>query len=324
MMILYNKFNAETREQLQTLFPDQGYLEGLHLTLLHSTVIGLNHLDLASLVSSLPRSAIDDVDSRGRTPLFWAARRGDFAKVSLLIEHGADPNKPTSAGYTPLTAAIDSEDEACIRACLSFVSDVNMRDCYGWTALHSCFLFGISSDIIDLLISRGVDIELTVDGCTALVLAAQQNHRQGGERLIAHGAKLNKIADDDGETALLRAINYNSHEMIQLLLHHHADHRLKTPRDETVLHYAAQYSDLQSLEILCAANLSGLEIEDRAKGYTALEMAERRRGVPPEWMPKFLELIDTVVRSRNRNVDPDTDGSDVEEEGFEDAFENQA
>ena len=319
MTLLHNRFDPETREKLQALFPDQGYVEGLQLNLLHQTVLGLNHLDLASLVRNLPRSAIDDVDSQGRTALFWAARRGDFSKVSLLIRHGADSNIPTLLGHSPLTAAIYSRDEACIRTCLSLVSNINQRERQGWAPLHSACYYGVSSDIIDSIISRGGDIEATVQGSTALVLTAQENYRQCGETLIAHDANLNTIADN-GETALLRAINYNAYGMIQLLLQHHADHCLKTPCGETVLHHAARYSDLESLEILCAANLSGLEIGDHAKGYTALEMAERRRGVPSEWMPKFQELIDRVARS-NSNVDGDNDAEEVED--FEDALENQ-
>ena len=89
-----------------------------------------------------------------------------------------------------------------------------------------------------------------------------------------------------------------------------------------MLHHAAQYGDLKTLEILCSANLSGLEIEDRAKGYTALEMADRRRPVPPEWMPKFQELINSVVRS-NQNTHANTASAPSDVEDFEDVLEHQ-
>ena len=321
ILLLNNSFDLETRGQLQTLFSDQGFVEGLQLTLLHKTVLGLNQLDLASLVSSLPRSAIDEVDSGGRTPLFWAARRGDSPKVSLLIEKGADVTKLSLNGYTPLDAAIYSQDQACIRDILNLVSDVNCKDCQGWTPLLSCCYYGIHTNIVDLLISRGADIESTVEDGTALILTAQVNYRQCGEVLITRGAELNTIADN-GETALLHAISLNSHEMIHLLLQHHADHCIKTPLGESLLHYAAQYSDLGSLGILCAADLRGLKIEDRAKGYTALEMADRRRQVPPEWLPKFQELIASVVHS-NQNTHANTASAPSDVEDFEDALEHQ-
>ena len=213
LSILNGSLDLETRGQLQTLFPDQGYLEELQLTLLHKTVLGLNQLDLASLVSGLPSSAIDDFYSEGKTPLFWAAHRGESTKVSLLIDKGADVNKLTLNGNSPLLAAIKSRDQACIREILSLVSDVNFRDNQGWTPLHMCCYYVVHTDIVDLLISRGADIESTVYGETALILAAQQNYRDCGELLIARSAELNTIADD-GETAFLRAINFNSHEMI--------------------------------------------------------------------------------------------------------------
>ena len=41
----------------------------------------------------------------GSTPFYNAARNGDPAMMKLLVEHGADPKMPTSAGVTPLMAA---------------------------------------------------------------------------------------------------------------------------------------------------------------------------------------------------------------------------
>ena len=267
-------------------------------------------------------SAINDVDSGGRTPLFWACARGDFTKVSLLIEKGADVNIPSLEGNLAAFAAVFSQNQACIRKIFPLVSGINEKSLQGWTLLQSCCFCGIDADIIDLLISRGADIESTmVEGATALILVAQQNHKQCGEALIAHGANLNTIADN-GETALLHAITSNSHEMIQLLLQYHANHCIKTPHSETTLHYAAQHSDLRSLEILSAANLSGLEIQDLAKGRTALEMAERRQDMPPEWLPKFQELVDSVVRS-NQNTPRDPTSAPSNADEFVDAVERQ-
>ncbi|MCJ1234327.1 hypothetical protein MMC14_002286 [Varicellaria rhodocarpa] len=147
-----------------------------------------------------------------------------------------------------------------------------------------CCYYVVHTDIVDLLISRGADIESTVYGETALILAAQQNYRDCGELLIARSAELNTIADDALVTASRRSFSQNP-----------SWRECVAPR---------------------------CPIEDRAKGYTALEMADRRRPVPPEWMPKFQELINSVVRS-NQNTHANTASAPSDVEDFEDVLEHQ-
>ncbi len=46
-------------------------------------------------------------DSQGRTPLWWAAVKGDEAMVQLLLESGADPEASDLEGKTPLSIATE-------------------------------------------------------------------------------------------------------------------------------------------------------------------------------------------------------------------------
>lgn len=60
-------------------------------TYLHSIVVGIHHLDLErTLLNPRYRNLIDTADAYGRTPLFWAALRGDHVKVTALLAAGAD------------------------------------------------------------------------------------------------------------------------------------------------------------------------------------------------------------------------------------------
>ena len=45
---------------------------------------------------------IDAQDTTGKTPLHWAADRGNAALVTLLLSRGADPNAEDRIGKTPL------------------------------------------------------------------------------------------------------------------------------------------------------------------------------------------------------------------------------
>ena len=152
-----------------------------------------------------------------------------------------------------------------------------------------------------------------------MILAAQEDYRDIGELLIARGANLNAVTDN-GEAALCRAVSFNFHKMIHLLFHHHSDHCAKTPLGETILHSAGQYGDLECLKALRTNHLSGIDVEAQAKSLTALQMAERRRDVPPEWLPNFRELIDSVSQS-NATDSGEPESDDIGE--FEDALESQ-
>jgi ankyrin repeat protein len=50
---------------------------------------------------------LDEWDDAGMTPLLIAVFRGDADAVRDLLRRGADPNRPTSGGGTPLWYAED-------------------------------------------------------------------------------------------------------------------------------------------------------------------------------------------------------------------------
>ncbi|KAF2248031.1 hypothetical protein BU26DRAFT_428101, partial [Trematosphaeria pertusa] len=49
---------------------------------------------MADLEEAIPQhlDEIDALDALGRTPLTWAAARGDSRAVALLLAHGANPD----------------------------------------------------------------------------------------------------------------------------------------------------------------------------------------------------------------------------------------
>jgi ankyrin repeat protein len=65
--------------------------------MLHETV---QTLHLEAIRSELEKSTehINCLDNQGQTPLHWAVMAGNCEVVKLLLEFGADPNKPSGAG----------------------------------------------------------------------------------------------------------------------------------------------------------------------------------------------------------------------------------
>ena len=176
-VILYRKSDASTRERLSNMFPSDEALDKLNLSLLYKTVLGLNNLDLATLLASLTRSALDEGDTQGRTALYWAAVRGDEATVAMLIRYGACLDKGNFEGLQPISAAAFSGNRACILHFLEpgLALDVNRSSNTGWTPLLVFCHVGAGVDLVEGLLLKGADLEhRDLDGETALITATQE------------------------------------------------------------------------------------------------------------------------------------------------------
>jgi uncharacterized protein len=108
----------------------------------------------------------------GQTPFLRAALSGDVALMRLLLEHGADPNIPTSDGATPLMAAAginwvvaqtfsrsDSEFLEAARLCLERGADVNAVNSQGFAAMHGAANRGFDK-MIRLLAEHGARLDI--------------------------------------------------------------------------------------------------------------------------------------------------------------------
>lgn len=73
---------------------------------------------------ALPKAGAEQ-DLLGRTPLHWAAFRGDLAEVQRLLEAGADPRRPRQDGQTPLFAAVLGGSVPVVNALVAAGADLN-------------------------------------------------------------------------------------------------------------------------------------------------------------------------------------------------------
>ena len=92
--ILHLRAPPQVSETLKVLFPGTDYLEERRFTRLHRLVIELETGDIADELSANPES-ISARDVNGWTPVHWAARRGQFSTLQLLLRHSGDPHLVT-------------------------------------------------------------------------------------------------------------------------------------------------------------------------------------------------------------------------------------
>ncbi|EEP77276.1 predicted protein [Uncinocarpus reesii 1704] len=198
----------------------EDFIEESNFTQIHKIVLGLSLLSLEEEIAFY-LDDIDTTDSMGRTPLAWAAARGDSRAVVTLLSHGADPNITDIQLSGPVSNAAARGHTVCVRLLLEAGADpepplpngvrkgspltVATRNTTDPVLLKSLLDFGADVD------SRGSD------GQTPLIHAAQTDNSSFAMLLLEYGADIN-AATDTGSTALTTAITYNSHNVLRLIL----------------------------------------------------------------------------------------------------------
>ncbi len=136
-------------------------------------------------LSTMP-SAAGRQGADGVTPLQYAALYGDAAAVRSLLDAGADPNAKNAAGATALMWAVD--DEAKTRLLVERGADVNAKSLDGRTPLAVAAGRTGSGAVLSILLDKGADPNVALNGLTALGEAAYAADASAMRLLIARGA----------------------------------------------------------------------------------------------------------------------------------------
>ena len=92
---------------------------------IHKIVVGILSLSLeVQLQDQMYRAEMDAHDSRGRSPLHWAAPRGD-SSVKTLLRAGANTKRQDHERGTALLAAVQSSSVRCTELLLMADGDVH-------------------------------------------------------------------------------------------------------------------------------------------------------------------------------------------------------
>ncbi|MHC4538179.1 MAG: ankyrin repeat domain-containing protein [Planctomycetota bacterium] len=138
-----------------------------------------NHTDIVQLLVSKGADI---------SPLHFALYMKDETKARSLIEGGADVNRWTPNGTTPLDRAVVAGLKDIAELLIAKGADVNAKDNWNWTPLHSA-VYG-HRDIVELLITEGANVNATdVAGRTPLWYAKKEGYTEIVELLKKHGAK---------------------------------------------------------------------------------------------------------------------------------------
>lgn len=242
------------------------------------------------------------MDSSGRTPVAWAAARGDEVALKTLIQYDADVNLPDGQGNTPLHHA---RDATCVDILLEAGADTTVRNTFGHTSLHMVCRGTGSLPLLKRLVVAGVDVNATdCSGETVLATATFNKHVDCAFHLIKSGADLN-ITNGSHHAPIHLALMSDVPAIVLLLLTEGAEYKRANLCGRTILHYAAGVVSAETIEILKAHGLQGIDADVRdLDGKTAEDLLEEHGDddADPDFKGRFRELLDTVKAAQGRTT----------------------
>jgi len=248
---------------------------------------------------------VNKVDNSGATALLTAAREGDVAIVSMLLQAGANPNLEDSNGNLPLYCAARLDHVNVCRVLCEFKADGN-RPCKESMPLHAASNQG-NVEICSLLLDAGSNIDSTDrDGSTPLHLACGRGNNARIEvacLLLDRSANVN-VADNFGYTPLMLACTWAHLTLVSVLLACNADPDRKDNNGDTaILLISRRDTDASEYWEICNALL-----EAGADVNCANKNASTPISIATEYGHRDLVTLFLQHNCRLDVVDEDDDG----------------
>ncbi|KAI0408305.1 ankyrin repeat-containing domain protein [Xylaria palmicola] len=309
----------ETNEALRTITNGSEYLgdfiEDSRFTMTHRIVLGLSMKSLEEELI-LHTEDIDTQDSMGRTPLAWAAARGDNRSVVTLLRYGANPNIQDTQLSGPLSNAAAQGHTACVLLLLDAGADAEPALPPGiqkGSPLSVAARNAKDPVLAKRLLDFGANVNsCTTDGRTPLFHAAKNDDIRLAILLLEYGADINYISVA-GESPLTMAIIHNSHNVLRLLLERWHEYsvcpRLRGPH---LLEVAASYADFETLQILADTD----HFRHKYDKHFTIGDFRSKLAARPDMSEKLAATFDELLSIINAAPCPKESESSVLEAGF--------
>jgi ankyrin repeat protein len=239
------------------------------------------------------RANVNVADNNGMNALHYASWSVNVNTdiIDLLIRNGVKVNAKSLDGKTALLYACKESQIKNVRKLIARGADINVVDNQEMNALHyASWSVKVNTEVIDLLISEGVDVNAqTLDGKTALLYACKESQIKNVKRLIDCRANVN-LADNNGMNALHYAswsVNVNT-EVIDLLIRNGVKVNAETAEGKTALLYACKENQIANVRKLIKNGADVNMVDDQR--MNALHYACWSVNVN-------TEIIDLLIRS---------------------------
>jgi len=233
-------------------------------------------------------------DSRGWTPLYYAAFNGQTGMIQILVAHGAAVDAADKDGTTPLYSAAFRGNTDAVRSLLEHGANIEARDHEGFTPLNTAAWAG-QTDVVALLLDHNANVNTRAnEGSTPLHGAAADGWVEVATLLLEHGAHVN-VGNAHGFTPLHSAADNDRTEVAEVLLAHGAAINARTDAGDTPLHWAAYHNKMNAAALLLQEG-AAVNPSDR-DGNTPLHWAAAQGHVE---MTEFLIAHGADMKARTR------------------------
>ena len=194
-------------------------------------------------------------DANGSTCLHYAARNYYCTEVlQAVISHGVDVNAINKNNITALRLACEKKNKDAVNGLLNAGADPNIADANGNTCLHFAARNYLCTEVLQAVISHGVDVNATNKmHVTALMIACEKGNKDAVNGLLNDGADPN-IADAKGNTCLhYAARNDCCTEVLQAMISNGVDVNRANKMDVTALMIASGKGNTVTINVLLSA-----------------------------------------------------------------------
>jgi hypothetical protein len=181
-------------------------------------------------------------------PMHMAARAGDLAKLSALIEEGANVNVKNMWGETALHYAAERGHKEVVELLIAKGADIHAGriEALQYAIEHE------HTEVAIILINKGANVNPKIQsGWTPLHSAALEGYKQVAEILLAKGAYVNS-KNKDGYTPFHYALWHSKTDIARLLIEKGVDVNEKDPSGYTPLQWTELMGNRELTELLRA------------------------------------------------------------------------
>lgn len=219
---------------------------------------------------------INDYDSRGKTPLLYAASVGHLETVMNILKAGANVSKPAKrSSDTALFYAAELGHDVVVAELIKAGANVDVVSSHGTTPIFSACQAGYTRTVA-VLLEAGASVNPTSEsGVNPLMIAAMRGKYNTVLKILEKHSEMVNDVSSTGETALMYSILSGSLETVVALLENGADIDAVADKGMTVFHHAAHRDRHEILEILAVHPQAEEVIDVKDKyGRTALDLAQ--------------------------------------------------